>query len=288
MRRALLFALGTLTSVALLGFALRECLATVTGASEHEPEWPGWQVDATRWSLLGLALVLGLVGSVLTLRFARALEGEGVLLGVPLLLGGLLLSAAPSQGLDAAVDQAGSFTAGAQAWKVEQQQYVAESRLRPVPVPMRNYPPAPADLSVYIPTAAELGPGWFDGQRPTVVGSRSGRSASSMFSQATRIPAGWSFDRLLLIRVRDYASPDEARTKSYVAPATGQTVTAHRVGGVTFELRSYPTVSQSVTATVLRGARLWTVHLSSGQPNEPLRAGELDQVLRVMAPRIAR
>ncbi len=287
MSRALPFAVGALAATALLGFALRTGLAVATGNREADLEYAGWQVDAARWTVIGVALLLGLVASVFAFRRSRRLEGEGVLLGVPLLLGGLLLSGAPAPVLDAVQDWAGHRTDAYRTEVASLAAYRAEERLHPVPVPMHNFPAPPADLAALLPTLADLGPGWYEGQRPSVVGVRDGRGANTSFQKATRIPGGWDFDRLLWVRVHDYASPQEARAKAAFTSAVGADYGTQRVGTVTFSYRRAETGGQSIIANDVVGSRVWTVMLAGGQPDEPLMQPEIDAVLRAVAGRIS-
>lgn len=290
MRKAVVaFAVGTTVSAALFGFALRYGLQSVQPGLDEE--WPGWQVDAARWSCIGAALLLGLVASVFTFRRLRLLQGEGLVLGGPLLLTGLLLSGALSPVADAAQGWAAHRTEAYHDFVAEQAAYAAENKLHPVPVPMHNFPAPPAELAALLPTVDELGPGWFVGQRPAIVGAKDGREARTHFQKATRTKDGWDFDRVLWVRLHEYASAAEAATAmtaSEPGPNRGAPVVRYaplRIGGVVFS--QHTSERGSVFAYARQGARVWNVALSSGQPDEPLSTSERDVVLRAVAARIA-
>jgi hypothetical protein len=235
--------------------------------------------------------VLGLAGSVFAFRRLRRLQGEGLVLGGPLLLLGLLLSGALSPAADAAQSWAGRHTQAYRASVAEQAAYVAEDKLHPVPIPMRNSPPATAELAGLLPTLDDLGAGWFVGQRPAIVGATGGHEAKTRFEKATRIQGGWSFDRNLWVRLHEYPSPAEAAaavTALERGPNPGAPVVRYapaRIGAVVFSLHTIE--GGSVFGYARRGARVWEVRLSSGQPDEPLTTAERDVVLRAVAARMA-
>lgn len=290
MRRAVPFALCTLVSVALLGFALRTAAAAV-GADPDDVEVPnGWQVDATLWGLVGLAAVLGVVAAVVARRRARALEGEGVLLGVPLLLGGLLLSGLPSQVLGPALEKAGSYTEEAKAWRAEAARYLAEEKLHPVPVDFGKAAASP-DLAALVPTAAELGPGWYDGQRPAVAAQTvQGRVVTStMLIRASRAPHGWDVDRFLRVRVTHFGSPQAAAAwlQGLGRRNPGVRYVQRRVAGLPVEQVGGESLGTgSLAAFTRRGARVWEINLM-GHNGDRLADAQKDAVLQAVARHIA-
>ena len=287
MRKALPFAVGVAVSLVFLGFALRHGLEV--GAPDFQDgRAPGWQLTATAWGLVGVAVVLGLLAAVWAFRRSRRLEGEGLLFVVPAVLAGLLASGAPSFAATPAEDWAMRHTKVWEDSVREQQAMRDEEKLPPLPVPMHNYPAARADLAALVPTVADLGPGWYDGQRPAVVGPNDGNPGADVrLVKASPVPFGWSFDRTLRASLREYASPAEAA--KHLAPVPSAGPAAHyvplRLSGVEFRVRTLE--SGSVLAYVQRGARVWTVWILNGDPSAAvLSAPERDAILSVVARRI--
>lgn len=287
MRKALPCAAGTAVSVVFLGFALRHALE-VSKPSFTDERAPGWQLTAMAWSLVGLAVLLGLVAAVWALRRSRRLEGEGLLFVVPAVLAGLLASGAPSFAASPAEDWAMRHT---QVWEdsVRQEQaYRAEEKLHPLPVPMNNYPAARRDLIALVPTVADLGAGWYDGQRPAVVGPNDGSlGADVRLVKASPAAFGWNFDRTLRVSLREYASPAQATTHLRPVPSAGPAVhyVPLRVAGVEFHVRTLP--RGGVVAYAQRGARVWTIGILNGDPSSGLLGpAERDAILGVVARRM--
>ena len=279
MRKALPCALGIALSAAFLCFALRHGLEI--SAPDAEGDFPGWQYTATRWGLVAAASVLGLTGAVWAFRRARPLEGEGLLVVVPAVLVGLLLSAAPAAAARPAEEWASRHTAAYAASEREARDWEAENRLRPVPVPMHSSPPPTSALLSRVPSVGELGAGWYDNQRPSVVGPRDGRPGAEVrFVKASRTTDGWDFDRTLRVTVKDY--PTLADATRAAAPTDGGYPAAATTSGVRWRLR--PFTGGGCIALAQRGTLVWSVWLSDGQPElGAIPVAERDALLALVA-----
>lgn len=288
MRRAVPFGAGLTAASALLGFVL---LFADRMADPDRLIFSGWQVTLTQWALLGLALVAGLGSGGWALLRLRRLPGEGLVLGSPAVLAGLLLSGLPVWGAEHA-------TTWAQLQTTEHRQVEREARLelagldKHPPVVPSGSPAATPALAALLPGAADLGPAWYPVQDPPAIVTKDRTSvdgARSMLVRSSRTAGHqWDVQRLLAVSVRRYPEDGQAASATAMAMSSREGPW-HRslVRGAAVVSYHYRGAGADRFVAVMRkGPFVWVLRLSAQPQAAPLAPPETQQVLALLVAKV--
>jgi hypothetical protein len=287
-RRGAPFAVGTATAVAMLGFVL------LFGARMGDPDrlvFSGWQVELVQWALLGLALLVALGAGAWSVLRLRGLQGEGLVLGPPALLFGLLLSGLPLWGAQHATSWAETQTSAYREAERMSQLEIRDLQKHPRVMHARQ-PAATPELAALLPHALELGRSWYPLRVPAATRALDRTStdgASSLLQRATKAPTdGWDVQRLLLVTVKRYPDATRAAAAAAVYRRGPEGQLRHLVvEGTGFD--TYRTRDQDVDrvfAVLRKGTLVWTLRLSD-VASERLSDSEVQQLLGLVAAKAA-
>ena len=284
-RKVLPFAVRTVLAVALLAFVVLFGLRVLHPLPDDELPFTGWQTASVQWGLLALALVTGLLSALRAVGRLRRLEGEGLMIGLPALLAGLLLSAVPVWGADQAVSWAEQRTVGYRQAAVQAERQSAQMRDHPT-VMHSHAAPASRAMEGLLPHAAELGLGWYAMQRPATSWTSDSLSIDgghSLLVQGARGPAGWDNHWLLSATVRTYRDARTASRQAHGMLRTAGAPARHQlIGGQPVTTAEWGGTLAGVSAVRRQGATVWNLRLTDQHPDERISEAEVQRMLRLV------
>jgi hypothetical protein len=284
-RRVLPFAVSTVLAVALLAFVVLFGLRVLQPLPDDELPFTGWQTWSVQGGLLGLALVTGLLAALRAARRLRRLEGEGLVIGLPALLAGLLLSAVPVWGAGHALSWAELRTDGYRQAVAQAERQSAEMRDHPI-VMHSNAAPASSAMDALLPHASELGAGWYAVQRPATswtADSLSLDGGRTFLVQGAKGPAGWDNQRFLLVTVRTYRDAATASLQAHALLARPEGAVRQRViGGLPVTSVEWDDSLGHMTAVRRQDATVWNLRFTDQHPGERISEAEAQRLLRLV------
>jgi hypothetical protein len=284
-RKVLPFAVRTVVAVALLAFVVLFGLRVLHPLPDDELPFTGWQTASVQWGLLALALVTGLLSALRAVRRLRRLDGEGLMIGLPALLAGLLLSAAAVGGADHAVSWAELHTDSYRQAVVQAERQSVELRDHPGVI-HTNAAPASPSMDALLPHAAELGAGWYAMQRPATLRTSDSLSVDggrSLLVQGASGPAGWDNHWLLSASVRTYQDAGTASRQAHGMLGTAQGPARHQViSGQPVTTAEWGGTLAGMSAVRRQGATVWNLRLTDQHPGERISEAEVQRLLRLV------
>lgn len=276
-------------SVALLAFTVVFGLDVLDPLGNQQLGYPGWQVTVTQWSALAVAISAGTVLAVSAQRRLRRLEGDGLLVGIPALLAGLLLSGLPVTAAGSAVDWAGRQTVSYADTQSALQAQARAAERHPA-VMHSSQPPASPALAALVLHASDLGLDWYSTQLPEVSyawNQRTVDGARSILTLTRRDGLGaWQPQRFLLQSLDRYRTPALASRAAHLisAPAPVRTTT---LKGCTFRTQLWNDGQDHLIVVLRRGADVWFDRESVMRPGDRITEADRQQLIGVIAARAA-
>jgi hypothetical protein len=276
-------------SVALLTFTVVFGLDVLDPLGNQELGYPGWQVTVTQWSALAVAIGAGIALAVSAHRRLRRLEGHGLLVGIPALLAGLLLSGLPVAGAGSAVDWAGRQTVSYADTQSALQAQARAAERHPVVTHSRQ-PPASVALAAMVPHASDLGIDWYPVQVPQVTyawNQNTVDGAGALLTLSRRDSQGaWQSRRFLVQSLYRYRTPALASRAAHLiaAPARIRTTT---LKGCTFRTQLWNDGQDHLIVVLRRGADVWFDRESVMSPGDRITEADRQQLIGVIAARAA-
>jgi hypothetical protein len=284
-RKVLPFAVRTVLAVASLAFVVLFGLRVLHPLPDDELPFTGWQTASLQWGLLCLAIVTGLLSALRAVRRLRRLEGEGLMIGLPALLAGLLLSAVPVWGASRAVGWAELHTDDYRQAVMQSERQSVELRDHPIVVHSR-LPPASPDMDALLPHAAELGAGWYAMQRPATLRTSDSLAVDggrSLLVQGARGPAGWDNHWLLTATVGTYRDAATASRQAHGMLGTAQGPARHQlISGQPVTTAVWGGTLAGVSVVRRQGATVWNLRLTDQHPGERISEAEVQRLLRLV------
>lgn len=260
--------------------------------------FPGWQVNAAETAWAALALVAAALALLEVRRTWRALEEvtphrRAVVMAV--VLPGLVLGGSVRGPIASTVTWASDHTSAAATAKAQWRAEMGDVDHPPLP-PAYGPGPASAGTAAVLLHAADLGAGWYDGQRPNPgAGSLSaaGRAAGALDAGLSHLVRrhwdghAWAFDGMVIERVRLWGTASGAQAALQAWRPFGGNEAAARAGrdvGGTPVLTGTGVADGGFSAAFVVGRNLFQLEV---RPPEGSRLGPAE-AWRVLSMAVAR
>jgi hypothetical protein len=281
------FAVQAVASVALLAFTVVFGLDVLDPLGTHELAYSGWQVTVTQWSALAVAIGAAIALAVSAHRRLRRLDGDGLLVGIPALLAGLLLSGLPVAGAGSAVAWAGRQTVSYADRQTALQAQAAAADRHP-PAAHSRQPAASAVLAAMVPHASDLGIDWYPVQVPQVTyawNQNAVDGAGALLTLSRRDSQGaWQPRRFLVQSLYRYRTPALASQAAYLTAASAPIRTT-TLNGCTFRTQLWHDGQDHLIVVLRRGADVWFDRESVTRARDRITEADRLQLIRVIAAR---